>query len=161
MAKSFLRVPGTYLLLSTLMMTTSMRAQEPSPSGLGKKPDELRQPVRVLSEPASHQFWDKTNLALFAGVGVSRALDYTSTGYFRARRVEEGLLTNRIVENKPLFAVIEAAGVAASIGVAYWLHRGHRHKLERWVSIVHIGVSAFGDIRNYSLPKYPVNASLP
>ena len=153
MAKSFLRVPGTYLLLTTLMMATGIGAQDSSPNGLGKKPDELRQPVRARSEPASHQFWDKTNLALFAGVGVSRALDYTSTGYFRARHIEEGLLTTRIVENKPLFAGIEAAGIAASIGVAYWLHRARRHKLERWVSMVHIGVSAFGDIRNYSLPK--------
>lgn len=153
MAKSFLRVPGTYLLLSTLMITTSMGAQESSTNEQRNKPEELRQPVRPLSEPASHQFWDKINLALFAGVATSRALDYTSTSYFRARRIEEGLLTTRIVENKPLFAGIEVAGIAASIGVAYWLHRGHRHKLERWVSIIHIGTSTIGDIRNYSLPK--------
>jgi len=99
----------------------------------------------------THRFFDRTNLMLFAGVAAVRALDYTSTQHFRSLGNNEVLLTNSIVDNKPLFAGIEVAGTALSIGAAYWLHRTGHHKLERWVSIVHIGVGAFGGVRNYSL----------
>ena len=107
------------------------------------------QPVRHLE--SKHRFLDRTNLLLFAGVAAVRTLDYTSTQHFRHLGNNEVLLTNSVVDNKPLFAGIEVAGTALSIGVAYWLHRTGHHKLERWVSIVHIGVGAFGDIHNYSL----------
>lgn len=103
--------------------------------------------------PASktHRFFDRTNLALFAGVAAVRALDYTSTQHFRSQGNDEVLLTNSIVDNKPLFAGIEVAATAASIGVSYWLHRTGHHRLERWVSVVHIGVGTVGDAHNYSL----------
>lgn len=78
-------------------------------------------------------------------------MDFTSTQHFRKRDVNEALLTNGIVDNKPLFAGIETVGTVASIGIAYWLHRTGHHRAERWVSIVHIGVATFGDIRNYGL----------
>lgn len=103
----------------------------------------------------AHRFFDKTNLGLFAGVAAVRALDFTSTQHFRSLGHDEVLLTNGIVDNKPLFAGIEIAGTALSIGVSYWLHRTGHHKLERWVSIVHIGVAATGDIHNYSLGPVP------
>ena len=98
-----------------------------------------------------HRFFDRTNLMLFAGVATVRTLDYTSTQHFRSLGNNEVLLTNSIVDNKPLFAGIEVAGTALSIGAALWLHRTGHHKLERWVSIVHIGVGTFGDAHNYSL----------
>lgn len=98
-----------------------------------------------------HPFWDKANLALFGGVAASRAMDFTSTGHFRALGDREWLLTNAIVDNKPLFATIEVAAVAASIGVSYLLHRSNHHTLERWVSVLHIGVTVGGAIHNYSL----------
>lgn len=88
---------------------------------------------------------------LFVGVAAARALDYTSTQHFRRLGDHEVLLSNSIVDNKPLFAGIEVAGTALSIGAAYWLHRTGHHKLERWVSIVHIGVGVVGDAHNYSL----------
>jgi hypothetical protein len=47
--------------------------------------------------------------------------------------------------------VVEAAGTAVSIGASYLFHRTGHHKLERWTSIVHIGLSTSGAIRNYSL----------
>ncbi len=105
----------------------------------------------AASAPAPHRFWDSTNLALFAGVAAVRTLDFTSTQHFRERGVNEWLLTNRIVDNKPLFAGLEVAGTAASLGVAYWLHRKGRHRLERWISVIHIGVGLGGSIRNYTL----------
>jgi hypothetical protein len=99
----------------------------------------------------THRFFDRTNLMLFAGVAAVRALDYTSTEHFRSLGDNEVLLSNSVVDNKPLFAGIEVAGTALSIGVSYWLHRTGHHKLERWVSIIHIGVGMVGDIHNYSL----------
>lgn len=108
---------------------------------------------------SAHRFWDAKNAALFAGVGGARALDYASTQHFRKKGVNEWLLTNRIVDNKPLFAAIEVGGAAASIGVAYLFHRTGHHKLERWVSVVHISVGTGGAIRNFNLePRQPVPA---
>jgi len=99
----------------------------------------------------THRFWDKTNLELFVGVTAVRALDFTSTQHFRERGHSEVLLSNSIVDRKPLYAFIEGAGVAASIGLAYCLHRTNHHRLERWTSIVHIGVASAGDVHNYLL----------
>jgi hypothetical protein len=112
--------------------------------------------TRQLSVPSQaakgrHPFWDKDNIVLFAGVGAGRALDYVSTRHLRARGVNEWLLTNNIVDNKPLFAGIEVAAVATSIGVSYLFHRSGHHKLERWVSIVHIGAAVGGSAWNYNL----------
>jgi hypothetical protein len=101
-----------------------------------------------------HPFWDEDNFVLFAGVGVGRALDYLSTRHSRGCGVNEWLLTNHIVDNKPLFAGIEVAGAAASIGVSYLFHRSGHHKIERWVSIVHIGAAVGGSARNYNLKAW-------
>jgi hypothetical protein len=115
--------------------------------------------VSSQAAKGSHPSWDKENIALFAGVGVVRALDYASTRHFRDRGVDEWLLTNQIVDNKPLFAGIEVAGVAASIGVSYLFHRSGHHKLERWVSIVHIGAGIGGSAWNYTLKASPPSAA--
>lgn len=113
---------------------------------------DTQEPVQPAIPPSkTHRFFDRTNLALFAGVAAVRALDYTSTQHFRSQGNDEVLLTNSIVDNKPLFTGIEVAATVASIGVSYWLHRTGHHKLERWVSIVHIGVGTVGDAHNYSL----------
>ena len=101
--------------------------------------------------PPVHRFWDRENDWLFAGVGAGRALDYASTLNLRRRGVNEVFLTNSIVDNHPLFAGIEVAAAATSIGVSYLFHRTGHHRLERWTSIVHIGVATGGAIRNYAL----------
>jgi len=98
-----------------------------------------------------HRFWDRTNLALFSGIAVTRAFDYASTRNFQARGRQEILLPSDVVNNSAAFASLEAAGTMTSIGISYLLHRTGHHTLERWMSIGHIGVTAFGDIRNYSL----------
>ncbi|MCL5006207.1 MAG: hypothetical protein M1404_06700 [Acidobacteria bacterium] len=118
------------------------------PSGQAKSP--LHAQAEQFPE-VTHRFFDRTNLMLFAGVAAVRALDFTSTEHFRHNGHNEVLLTNSIVDNKPLFAGIEVAGAAASIGLSYLLHRTGHHKLERWVSLVHIGAGAVGDIHNYTL----------
>jgi hypothetical protein len=113
---------------------------------------ESREPV--------HRFWDTTNDLLFAGVGASRTLDYFSTLNMRRRGRQEILLTNDVVDNHAAFAVIEAAGTGASIGVSYLFHHYGHHKLERATSIVHIGLATTGAVRNYCLKTaHPATAS--
>jgi hypothetical protein len=75
-------------------------------------------------------------------------LDYASTRHLRDQGDNEWLLSNSIVDNRPLFVGIELAGTAASIGVSYLFHRTGHHTLERWVSIAH----------NYTLKPVPINA---
>jgi hypothetical protein len=98
-----------------------------------------------------HRFWDRENDWLFAGVGAGRALDYASTLNLRRRGIDEVFLTNSIVDNHPLFAGIEVAATAASVGVSYIFHRTGHHRLERWTSAIHAGVAVGGALRNYAL----------
>ncbi len=142
-----------------LAPTLNLKAQDPHSRGESQNKPEV--PLRAPATPpqSAHRFWDAKNAALFAGVGGARALDYASTQHFRKKGVNEWLLTNRIVDNKPLFAAIEVGVVAASIGVAYLFHRTGHHKLERWVSVIHISVGAGGAIRNFNLePRQPIPA---
>ena len=113
------------------------------------------QGCKRANRPADeHRFWDKTNDWLFAGVGASRTLDYFSTLNMRRRGRQEILLNDDVVDNHAAFAAIEAAGTGVSIGTSYFFHRWGHHKLERWVSIVHIGLATAGSARNYSLKTF-------
>jgi hypothetical protein len=105
--------------------------------------------AKIEAQP--RKFWDKENAGLFAGVCGARLLDYASTRHMRNQGRSEVLLSNWVVDNRPLFIGIELAGTAASIGMSYLFHRMHHHTLERWVSIAHIGVGAGGSIYNYAL----------
>lgn len=98
-----------------------------------------------------HAFWDRTNLVLFSGIAVTRGMDYASTRNFQARGRQEILLPDDVVNNSAGFASLEAAATMTSVGISYLLHRTGHHRLERWLSIGHIGVTAFGDVRNYSI----------
>jgi len=138
------------VLIAFLLSSPQLRAQEQQHSAPtvqeAPPPAPLPKTVQI-----PHKFWDKKNAWLFAGVAGTRALDYASTRNLRNRGLNEILLTNDIVDNKPLFVAIEASGVALSIGVSYIFHKTGHHKLERWVSIVHISVGTGGSIRNYVL----------
>jgi hypothetical protein len=98
-----------------------------------------------------HRFWDRTNILLFSGIAVVRGMDYASTRNFQARGRQEILLPDEVVDNSAGFAALEAAGAMTSVGISYILHRTGHHTLERWMSIGHIGVTGFGDVRNYCL----------
>jgi hypothetical protein len=104
---------------------------------------------REASQP--HHFWGKENGRLFAGVGAARTLDYFSTLNMRRRGRQEVFLTNDVVDNHAAFATIEAATTGASVGASYLLHHYGHHRLERWTSFVHIGLSTTGAVRNYCL----------
>jgi hypothetical protein len=135
-----------------LLLASHLTAQE---SGTVATKADQPVPQAAPKSPATHRFWDTPNAALFAGVAGARTLDFISTQHFRKKGVDEVLLTNDIVDNKPLFAAIEVAGVAASIGVSYIFHRTGHHKIERWVSIIHISVGTAGAIRNFGLEPKP------
>jgi hypothetical protein len=106
-------------------------------------------PKTVL--PLEHHFWDRENDVLFGGVAAARTLDYFSTLNMRRRGRQEIFLTNDVVDNHAGFAAIEAASTGVSVGAAYLFHRYGHHKLERWTSVVHIGLASSGAVRNYCL----------
>ena len=145
-----------FLLGSVIMggSRNSVIAQEPPQSSATIGTAPIPKPAvsgADSKKPDAHRFWDKENDWLFAGVGASRTLDYFSTLNLRRRGRQEILITNDAVDNHAAFAVIEAAGTGVSIGASYLFHRYGHHKLERWTSIVHIGLTTTGAIRNYSL----------
>jgi len=134
----------------------NLRASEPSAHS-------ATPPVIVESatkpDALVHRFWDRTNIFLFSGVSIFRGLDYASTRNMQARGREEILLPDDVVNNSAGFAGLEAAASATSVGLSYWMHRTGHHKLERWVSITHLSVTAFGAARNYALKsKHPPGA---
>lgn len=150
------------LLSSVLLLACSsgLWAQE-NPGTPATAPATAKLPAKSPTPAQPHKFWDTENIGLFAGVGAVRMLDYASTRHFRDQGNYEWLLTNSIVDNRPLFVGIELAGTAASIGVSYLFHRTGHHSLERWVSIVHIGVGVGGSIHNYALKPPPVSVAQP
>ena len=134
--------------LAYLLASPPAFAQEQSnpPSA----PEPAKHPASGAS-PQTHRFWDNENGWLFAGVGASRTLDYFSTLNFRRRGDHEVLLTNDLVDNHAAFAAVEAGATGLSIGVSYLFHRYGHHKIERWVSIIHISAATGGAINNYCL----------
>lgn len=129
-------------------------ANQPS-SGLPADPRASNTAMDAPQEKLpTHAFWDKENVLLFSGVAVFRALDYTSTKNMLARGRGEILLPDDVVDNSAGFAAVEAAATVTSIGISYALHRTGHHKLERWLSITHLSVTAFGAARNYALKSY-------
>ena len=160
----FLSMPGNrHLLLFAVLLACcgALYAQDDSGKPLATAA-AAKQPGKAKTSKAPHKFWDKENAGLFLGVGGARMLDYASTRHFRDQGNYEWLLTNSIVDNRPLFVGIELAGTAASIGVSYLFHRTGHHTLERWVSIAHIGVGVGGSIHNYELtpPKSAPHAAI-
>jgi len=145
------RTSGLLFLALLLAFSRPSLAQE-NPATL------LAPPPAQSQAPQPHKFWDAENIYLFTGVGAVRALDYASTRHLRDQGDYEVLLSNSIVDNRPLFVGIEVAGTAASIGVSYLLHRTGHHRLERWVSLAHIGAGVGGSIHNYLLKPIPPTA---
>jgi hypothetical protein len=147
-------------ILLIMLAANAASAQSCIAPETGDPPLRTRQQIllpRKVEPPVEapvHRFWDRTNLLLFSGVGAMRAMDYASTRNMQRRGREEVLLPDDVVNNSAGFAALEAAGTAASVGISYWMHRTGHHRLERWVSIVHIGVTGFGVVRNYTLDTY-------
>src|SRR5215472_13393957 len=138
---------GAVVTVWLLMFTGSTGAAKAADDAAAVAPSALPQ----APEASPHRFWDRTNVLLFSGVAVFRGLDYSSTRNFMARGRQEILLPDDVVDNSAGFASLGAAAVATSVGLSYWMHRCGHHKIERWISITHLSVTAFGDARNYAL----------
>src|SRR5271155_2126577 len=140
-------VLGLLLVVGSLAIGGRLAtAQSQSTSATAQVVPETPHPAAPV-----HAFWDRTNILLFSGIVVVRGMDYASTRNFQARGRHEILLPEEVVNNSAGFAALEAAGTVTSVGISYILHRTGHHTLERWLSIGHIGVTAFGDVRNYCL----------
>jgi len=148
------RIHGPLLLALLLACSGGPFAQE-RPGTPTATPAAAKPPASSKTQAQPHKFWDTENIWLFTGVGATRILDYASTRHFRDQGNDEWLLSNSIVDNRPLFVGFELAGTAASIGVSYLFHRTGHHSLERWVSIAHIGVGVGGSVHNYLLKPPP------
>jgi hypothetical protein len=143
------------LLAIGIWIALPARGQQPAETGQVSPATPPPSPSSKTPAPP-HAFWDRTNILLFSGVGVFRGLDYASTRNFQRRGRDEILIPDDVVNNSAGFASLEAAGTLTSVGLSYWMHRLGHHKIERWISIVHIGVTGFGVARNYSLKsKHP------
>ena len=136
-------------------MAASKVGAQAAPANESQSPPPIVVPAvdvnQAKAQTQVHRFWDKKNDWWFAGVGAARTFDYFSTLNLRRRGDKEVLLTNDIVDNHAAFAAIEAAGTGASIGASYLFHRYGHHKLERWTSYVHFGLTTTGAVRNYCL----------
>jgi len=158
------------IVIGMLCLLASASGQQPAAHGsaqLSPQADHLTQPAALQPlvpevqtaapvVPEKHPFWDGKNILLFSGIAVVRGMDYASTRNMQARGREEILLAHDVVNNSAAFASLEAAATLTSVGVSYIFHRTGHHKLERWMSIGHISVTAFGDVRNYCLQsKHP------
>ena len=143
-------MPARALLL-TFIVALAGTAQAQSTKDGPPEPPAAPASVLVNADPHEHRFWDRKNILLFSGVAVFRGLDYASTRNFERRGRQEVLIPDDIVNNSAGFASLEAAGAATSIGISYIFHRTGHHKMERWLSAGHIGVTAFGVAWNYSL----------
>jgi hypothetical protein len=137
-------------VFSAIVLATLM--QMPAEPMTVDRPDVIAAPTAFPGSTA-HPFWDWQNDALFSGVAASRAFDYFSTRKFRDKHLKEWMLDDKTVDNRPLFAAVEVAGTALSVGAAYLLHRTGYHRLERWASIVHITLATAGGIWNCTLPN--------
>jgi hypothetical protein len=136
-----------------LILASPLYPQEPprAPADPVDPPAGQRSSSKTTILPIEHHFWDKENDLLFAAVATARALDYFSTLNMRRRGRQEIFLTNDAVDNHAGFAAIEVGATSVSIGASYLFHRYGHHKLERWASLVHIGLATTGAVRNYSL----------
>lgn len=148
-------------LLILACTAKSICAQEPSRPSVDHNYSHARQPQSSKANilPIEHRFWDKENDLLFTGVAAARTLDYFSTLNMRRRGRQEIFLTNHAVDNHAGFAFIEAGATVVSIGASYLFHRGGHYKLERWTSIIHIGLTTTGAVRNYSLKTAHLSTS--
>jgi hypothetical protein len=138
------------ILACTAMPLYAQEPSRPTANDTGRQAGRT-QSSKTTIPPIEHRFWDKQNEVLFTGVAASRTLDYFSTLNMRRRGRQEIFLTNDAVDNHAGFAAIEAAATGVSIGASYLFHRYGHHKLERWTSIIHIGLATTGAVRNYSL----------
>jgi hypothetical protein len=92
----------------------------------------------------TRRFFDKWNIALFAG---SAALDSTDFAVTRSNLQSNGKELNPIVRmfgrSTAGLALNFAGEAAGTVGLSYFFHKTGHYKLERAVSMVNIGATGF------------------
>lgn len=105
-----------------------------------------------------HRFFDKTNIALQGWNVAAETYDAITTRRdLNSPRINElnpfgGIFVNHGWGGQLLFSY--GFGVGGPLLTSYLLHRTGHHKMERWVSITHLSVTAFGDAHNYALKTH-------
>ncbi len=131
-------------------------APTPTIAQLGQPPIH---PVIAVAHPKpEHRFFDRKNAALFGAVFAARTADMLTTWRFRSYGYNEVNLSNAFVDDKPAFAAYSLGAAGLNVGVAYGFHRLGWHKVERLISMVHIGYVTSTAVHNYVLVQTTATA---
>jgi len=99
--------------------------------------------VAPTPEIGQHTFWDKENWALFAS---SAALSGTDFAVTRANLQSGGRELDPVVRifgrSAPGLALNFGGETAGVVALSYFFHKTGHHKMERFVSVINMGVSS-------------------
>jgi hypothetical protein len=137
---------GALVLLASGILSHSSFAQGPLPDAPTPSVEPAAAPV-VLT-PAhtegEHRFWDRQNQVLFVATAALNGADFAVT---RANLQNGGQELNPVVRmfgrSTPGLAMNFVGETAGVIGISYFFHKTGHHQLERAVSVVNLGGSAF------------------
>lgn len=121
--------------------------EAPFPTGSGA-PAAAITLAPVVATPrigeTTHRFWDKENKILFAATGAFSAADFAIT---RSNLQSGGQELNPVVRifgrSTAGLAVNFAGETAGVVAVSYFFHKTGHHKLERALTMVNLGGSAY------------------
>jgi hypothetical protein len=126
-----------------VLFAQELALNAPQPSEAVAAPIIVSAPTPPAAIVTEHRFWDKENIALFAASGALAASDFTVT---RQNLQSGGRELNPVVRvfgrSTPGLALNFAGETAAGMGLSYFFHKTHHHRLERIVSMVNISTSA-------------------
>jgi hypothetical protein len=133
-------------LLAGGILSQSLFAQGPLPDS--PTPSSVEPVTPVVMTPsfteAPHRFWDRQNQVLFAATVALNGADFAVT---RANLQSGGHELNPVVRmfgsSTTGLAVNFVGETAGVIGISYFFHKTGHHQLERAVSVVNLGGSAF------------------
>ena len=133
-------------LLASGILSHSLFAQGPFPDS--HTPSSVEPVTPVVMTPSftevRHPFWDRQNKILFAATVALNGADFAVT---RANLQSGGQELNPVVRifgrSTTGLAVNFVGETAGVIGISYFFHKTGHHQLERAVSVVNLGGSAF------------------
>lgn len=135
---------GTLGMVLACLGCGSLLAQGPAASAPGESM-LVADPV-IVAPPRSehtHKFFDRWNVALFAGAGALNAADF---GVTRANLQNGGRELNPMVRvfgrSSTGLAVNFAGEAVGTMGISYFFHKTGHHRLERIAPLVNIGTSS-------------------
>jgi hypothetical protein len=129
----------------TLAQLVSIQPELASPAPM--QPAAVRPAAAIFTTKSTsaneHRFWDRGNVALFAGTAALSTADFFVT---RANLQSGGRELNPVVRvfgrSSAGLAMNFAGETAGVIALTYFFHRTGHHRLERLVSVVNMSSSA-------------------